>query len=328
MNRFIKVFKTLLIVILFILVSPQKILAQVVINEVMYNPNQGDDNYNEWIELYTTESTSLENWTVCDSQLQAGYVKKSDGQTYQSSGFLLTAGQYVIITDGGSGTEAYEKFSINLDALALHVASSSMCGGFDNSGDTVAVANNLGLIVDSVSYLNSWGADGDGKSLERKSVTGSGNDSFNWQVSISSGGTPGSANSSGATSTPLPTSDPAPSPTSTSTPTPSLTPTSTPTPTKTPTPSPTRISSPTPRPTEEVSATQEGIVLGIREGDQSPTSQEASSSEGSVDNKFKTLIVPLILIFSGVALIFTALFSLFKNRKVGYNEENGENGKE
>ena len=39
--------------------------AQVVINEIVYNPNQGDDNYNEWVELYVTEDINLESWTIC-----------------------------------------------------------------------------------------------------------------------------------------------------------------------------------------------------------------------------------------------------------------------
>lgn len=297
--------------------------AQVVVNEIMYNPNQGDDDYNEWIELYAIADLSLENWSICGSQLQAGYIKKSDGQIYQSSGFSVTAGQYIIITDGGSGTEVYEKFAVNPSAIALHSTLGSLCDGLSNDpGKTIELTNNSGSTVETVSYLKSWGAGGDGNSLERKSATGPGNDSTNWQVSANFGGTPGGANSSGATPAPTPTTTDSP----TSTPTPSPTPSPTPTPTKTPTPKLTPTKTATPRPTPSEESNSEELVLGLRSqlDNNSTGSSEILSSE--TEKKFP--IFAIFFILGGLTFSGLAVFSFLKSKKNEYTSEGNETEKE
>ena len=177
--------------------------AEVIINEVMYAPVQSDS-YNEWIELYNTDlssSVDLTNLTLCGTadtdKIKSGYIKKGATSVSNDDGMMLQAGQYAIITDGGSGTEVYDNFSIPSNALSLHVDSSSMCGGLSNNGEEIKL---LGLSpansFDYTRYIDK--ANGDGNSLQK--ISGS------WVGAIP---TPGMPNQTSATTPP----DSTPSPT-------------------------------------------------------------------------------------------------------------------
>lgn len=283
-KRLFKILSTLILLLAVLEISTKSVYAQVVINEFQLSPNQ-------WIELYNKGDATVD---------VSGWIIDDNGGTEK----------YVV----SSGTSLLGKKCISFQS-----------GNFNwntSSADTVKLLDSSSNVIETYDYNS---GPGDNVSIG-KAVDGEGG------LTILTGSSRDKLNSTGEdclAPTPTPTATPTNTPTPTPTPTPSA-PTSTPTPfpsptpTKTPTPFPTRTPSPTPSPTEDVSTSQEGIVLGIKEGDQSPTSQEASDSGEVKNNKLKTLIIPLILIFSGVVLIFTALFSLFKNRKVGYNEENGK----
>jgi len=174
---------------------------KVKINEIMYNPDdsmQCEDAYCEWIEIYnpTEESINLSGWKLCGKKLLAGYINYTGGTTgdgpYLDKGMILSPKQYAIITDGGSGTKVYQYFNISDDALALHVNASSLCGGLSNSGETINLTDNLGNLIDSVTYTDC--AD-EGKTLERKNVLGDPNSPDNWEESIPETGTLGGLNS-------------------------------------------------------------------------------------------------------------------------------------
>jgi hypothetical protein len=157
--------KLILVFVGVIFFSGRLVFANVIINEIMYNPTQ-DDAYNEWIELYNTDSSQsqdLSNLTLCGTAIKSGYVEKNSSSVSNDGGMLLGAGQYAIITDGGSGTQVYDNFSIPSNALALHVDSSSICSGLSNSGTTVTLG---GSSTNSISYTYNEGANGDGNSLQ------------------------------------------------------------------------------------------------------------------------------------------------------------------
>lgn len=149
----------LVFVVVFLLFGFKLARANVVISEIMYNPAQ-DDDYNEWIELYNNgEEIDLTNLLVCGKSIASGYIKHSDNSLNQDNGLTLGANKFVIITDGGSGTDVL----IPTGILALHVDSSTMCGGLSNNEDTVSIA---GPGANSVGYTFSQGAAGDGNSLQ------------------------------------------------------------------------------------------------------------------------------------------------------------------
>ncbi len=172
------------------------------INEIMYNPSieQGRDDYSEWIEIYnpTNIPINLSGWRVCEKELLAGYINHTDSGgegPYLDGGIILEPKQYAIITDGGSGTKVYQYFNVSNNSLALHVDASTLCNRLTNDKDTVYLYDDLGNLIDSVTYSDNWGADGNGKTLERKDVLGESNSSDNWGESIPKNGTPGKLNS-------------------------------------------------------------------------------------------------------------------------------------
>ncbi len=160
----------------------------ITINEVMYNPVQ-NDNYNEWIEVYNPSGNSIDittGWTLCNDRILAGYIDRN-GNIYNYINSTIPANGYAVITDGNSGTDVYSNFNVSSSAIALHVDANSLCGGLTNTGGTI-ILKNSSRIVDSVTYSNSWGANGNGNSLERT-------ESGNWAESLNIGGTPGYQNS-------------------------------------------------------------------------------------------------------------------------------------
>ncbi|KKR64661.1 MAG: Cell surface glycoprotein 1 [Candidatus Woesebacteria bacterium GW2011_GWA1_40_43] len=129
-----------------------------------------------------------------------------------------------------------------------------------------------------------------------------------------------------------PTPEPTPVP---QTPTPTPTPTQTPilimssqSSAKTPTPVPTKTPSPVPVKTPlrtnsstPIATISAGIseVLGIRAG---PTGSPSASIEASPDKKANFPLLPIILIFAGVCFVAVPIFSIIKDGKKDYTDEN------
>ena len=167
--------KTVVIVAMAILVLmsmlPAMVSAQsdVKINEIMYNPSteQGDDSDMEWIELYNndTEAINISGWTIDDNPI-------SDN--------VMQPGDYVVLARNKTAFDAY------YGALSCSVIDVTFV--LANSGDTIVLCNSTGAEVDNVTYNASWGADGNGKTLERKAKGV-------WKESLADGGTPCKLNS-------------------------------------------------------------------------------------------------------------------------------------
>ena len=94
----------------------------------------------------------------------------------------------VLLLDDVSAVSSY----VNINATRLGVGDNKIGNGLANGGDTVAITDGS-TTVDSVTYDNTWGGDGDGTSLERIDPQGPSNDQTNW-TSGPQNGTPGSAN--------------------------------------------------------------------------------------------------------------------------------------
>jgi len=77
-------------------------------------------------------------------------------------------------------------------AVRLRVDDNDIGQGLKNDADTINIGDGTDT-VDSVSYEDSWGADGNGKTLSRIDPAGDSNDPANWQEGPVNG-TPGSAN--------------------------------------------------------------------------------------------------------------------------------------
>lgn len=99
-----------------------------------------------------------------------------------------TTGQGVLLLDDVSVATSY----VDINATRLSVDDDRIGNRLGDNTDTVAITDGSAT-VDSVTYDDSWGGDGDGTSLERISPQDGSNDPVNWQ-SGATNGTPGSEN--------------------------------------------------------------------------------------------------------------------------------------
>lgn len=160
--------------------------AELIINEIMYAPSQCSDSFCEWIELYNngTHGVNLTGWALCGSAVIGGFINHSTGATQRDQGIVLASQGFALLTDGGSGTDVYTNFSVDGGALALHVSTSSLCGGLSNSGGIINLSNSTEQIL---AQYGSNLANGNGKTVEWSG-------SF-FGESLLVNGTPGKANS-------------------------------------------------------------------------------------------------------------------------------------
>ena len=122
--------------------------ANIVINEVMYNPIS-NDNYNEWIELYnpTNQFINVSGWNITDNyacDFLEGDNDHGNGTT------RIPPHGYAIIAD--RGTRIYENFSVNSTAIRLYVDDSSIGNGLGNEKDRLILENSNGGQVDAVEW--------------------------------------------------------------------------------------------------------------------------------------------------------------------------------
>lgn len=159
------------------------------INEIMYDL-EGSDTLSgksrEWIEVYNNSGREI---TLTGG---SGGWRFNDGSNHllnepaAQGSMVIPAGGYAILAG---------------DA-ALFLADHSGFGGtiidtvmsLKNTSATLKISVSDGTIIDELTYDSSWGANGNGKTLERKSASGGSNDSANWAQSSAPGGTPGAAN--------------------------------------------------------------------------------------------------------------------------------------
>lgn len=131
--------------------------SHLVINEIMYNPSQCRDQYCEWVELYnpTDSPVDVGGWRLSDAHAT---------DTLKGENTIIPAHGYAIITD--LTTEVYSYFGVDEDAVRLTVDDDAIGRGLNNDQDTVTLRDPRG-VVDSVTYLSWWGANGNGYSLQR-----------------------------------------------------------------------------------------------------------------------------------------------------------------
>lgn len=161
-------------------VEPGEAEKIIVINEVMYNPDGGEP---EWIEFVNVSdmSINISNWSVSD---------------------VLTTPTKNIITTAETFIEPGEYFIVSRDSTIFnfHPDISTKIfyanfGTLGNTSDGVVIYDYRDGIIDSLFYRSNWGGKSS-YSLERISFDGETNDSLNWSTSLSfNRSTPGRENS-------------------------------------------------------------------------------------------------------------------------------------
>ncbi|MFH0795107.1 MAG: CotH kinase family protein [bacterium] len=156
--------------------------ANVVINEIMYNPKAPTP---EYLELYNTGDTevSLGGWSIQDAF----------DFTFPTTA-TIAAGGYVVLTENVAALRAIHP---GLEPFGPYV------GRLSNSGERIALVNDVGNLRDEVGYSDTspWSplADGQGRSLELIDAIQPNEIFTNWHPSFpnedATDGTPGRRNS-------------------------------------------------------------------------------------------------------------------------------------
>lgn len=165
--------------------------AQIVINEISYNPPESGNDSLEYIEIYNAGSGQVD---MTGWRFTAGV-----GDTFPS--VQLNAGEYFV-------TAISSRAMMNVFGINVHQWSG---GALKNGGESIILVDASGTFVDSVAYKNTdpWPteANGTGPSLELTDPASDNNDGANWHASAGATGviinghevlgTPGADNSGG-----------------------------------------------------------------------------------------------------------------------------------
>jgi len=178
----------------------------------MYQTITVPSGYNSYLFIFWEKTTAPVGQTqitatirnTADQILATGYSGQMHSDwTYHGLDISAFTGQTVRIyfstnKTAGSGTLCLDDISasasyVNINAVRLSVPDNKIGNGLANNTDTTSVVSSSGTISDSVTYVDSWGGDGDGASLSRIDTQGSSNDQSNWK-SGPLHGTPGAKN--------------------------------------------------------------------------------------------------------------------------------------
>ncbi|MFH1195727.1 MAG: lamin tail domain-containing protein [bacterium] len=149
---------------LYATIAPGNGISAVVINEIMYDPENDEP---EWIELFNNSdrTVNLKNWTVSD------LLSTPRKTTIVKSNLYVSPHGYLVLS--ADSTIMQHHLSIPSDVVVVSFAS------LNNSGDGVILIDEKNLTIDSVSFVTDWGGE-NGFSLERKNIAGLSNDPANW----------------------------------------------------------------------------------------------------------------------------------------------------
>ncbi|MBI4993293.1 MAG: lamin tail domain-containing protein, partial [Candidatus Magasanikbacteria bacterium] len=135
----------------------------VVINEIAWAGTASNKASDEWIELYSNATSTID--------LSGWKILVDDIREIKLSGAIPVGGYYLL-----ERTKDKTVADITADNIF------TLAGGLNNNGARLRLINNIGDVVDEVDASGGWFA-GDSvkyRSMARKSATASGNDPNNW----------------------------------------------------------------------------------------------------------------------------------------------------
>lgn len=128
--------------------------ANVFINEIMYDA-EGSDTGREWVEIYNShsEAIDLSSWKFFEAETNHALTPFSGGAVIPTQGFAIIANdpnKFLIDWPNFAGIIFDSSFSLN-----------------NEPGESLALKNGNGEVIDEVTYATSLGAGGDGQSLQK-----------------------------------------------------------------------------------------------------------------------------------------------------------------
>jgi len=173
----------------------------IIFNEIMYDPNPGADSYYEYVEIYNRApvAINLDGWQYVVNG--NSHVLSAD-IIHDGADTILASGGYALITDKTTSTSTpsvydglyYAPPLSGEKSLRLKIDDASL--DLNNSGSVnLTLKNADSAVIDEVNYVNAWGAQNNGRSLERINYFNIYSDNqLAWQESAD-GGTPNAQNS-------------------------------------------------------------------------------------------------------------------------------------
>ena len=143
---------------------PGNIYNDIVINEIMYAPSTEEP---EWVELFnrTDQPVNIKRWRLSDA---------ASTVTVTTQDVIIPPNDFIILTQDSSILNFYN-VPVQIVRFNLPV--------LNNTGDNVVLRDSLGILIDSLTYLSSWGGNTGGRSLERYSIDSISTDQNNWAIS-------------------------------------------------------------------------------------------------------------------------------------------------
>lgn len=149
--------------------------AQIVINEIMYNPPESGNDSLEYVEIYNANDFEVDI---------TGYIFTA-GMEYTFPGHMLSAGEYVVVCI--DSLVLMNNFGVN--------AYQWTSGALSNGGEKIRLEDGNGNVIDEVDYMTAggWpstadGTAGEGASIELCDPFSDNNVGSNWGASKSSSG--------------------------------------------------------------------------------------------------------------------------------------------
>ena len=128
------------------------VYASVIVSEIMYDL-EGADTGREWVEVQNDGgAVDLTGWKFFEGGV-------NHGLTLVQGDISLSQNSFAVIADNA------EKFLLDWPGFSGTLFDSSF--SLSNTGETIVLRNSELAEVDSVAYLSEWGANGDGKSLQK-----------------------------------------------------------------------------------------------------------------------------------------------------------------
>jgi len=139
----------------------------VLLNEIMYNPANGEP---EWIELFNNSQfdIDLEEWSITDVLTTPQKTK------IQSEDYIFPSKTFLVIAKDSTVKNFHNSISSKLTISSF--------ANLNNDADGLVLKDSRDVTIDSVRYDSFWGG-ANGKSLERKSIGSSSIDRNNWSSS-------------------------------------------------------------------------------------------------------------------------------------------------
>ena len=167
----------------------QKESQYVVINEIMYYPTGHPEAQCEWVELHNfgKRSVDLTGWEIwTDDPINTDVL---EAHSKGNGSMIIPANGYAIITAKNTKVTG-----VDMNAVWLSTGKTKIGNLLGNIGTCIVTVTDGTNRIDSVTYSNTWGGDGDGKTLARVDPYYGDSDSpDNWQPGPTNG-TPGSEN--------------------------------------------------------------------------------------------------------------------------------------